>query len=259
MLHVNDLNVEIGDLTLAKNMNFSLRPGDINVLIGPNGTGKSTLLKTLFGDIKSQSGDIVFNQHHLDVSRLAEWRERIGYMPQDTCLDVSLTVVEVVLLGRLDALSWRVDDRMLAEAIQVLDDIGLAHLANRDVRTLSGGQCQMVLFAQAILRRPEFLMLDEPVSALDLHFQQVMLEHLARKTRETQWVSVMVLHDLNLASQYADNLLVVKEGQVVAMGSPEQVLTPELINDVYGVSADVSYDTKGVPFVRTQRASARFI
>lgn len=256
MLHVQDLNVKLGDLTLAENMNFSLNPGDINVLIGPNGTGKSTLLKTLFGDIKSQSGEITFNQHRLDHGSLADWRERIGYMPQDICLDVSLTVVEVVLLGRLDALSWRIEDHMLAEAIQVLDEIGLAHLANRDVRTLSGGQCQMVLFAQAVLRRPEFLMLDEPVSALDLHFQQVMLEHLVRKTRETQWTSVMVLHDLNLASQYADKLLVVKGGQIVAMGRPEHILTPELIGDVYGVSAEVSYDTQGVPFVRTQRASA---
>ncbi|SJL83350.1 ABC transporter ATP-binding protein [Vibrio palustris] len=256
MLQVHGLNVKLGDLTLADDMSFSLKPGDINVIIGPNGTGKSTLLKTLFGDITTQSGEIVFNQHRFDDTQLSVWRERIGYMPQDIRLDVSLSVVEVVLLGRLDALSWRIDDKMLTEAVQALDDIGLAHLANRDVRTLSGGQCQMVLFAQAILRRPEFLMLDEPVSALDLHFQQVMLEHLVRKTRETHWTSVMVLHDLNLASQYADNLLVLKDGQVVSSGRPDRVLTPELIKNVYGVTADVSYDGQGIPFVRTQRACA---
>jgi iron complex transport system ATP-binding protein len=183
-------------------------------------------------------------------------------MPQDIHLDLELSVLEVVLLGRLDSLSLRLDDAMITAALTALDDIGLLHLAERSVNTLSGGQCQMVLFAQALMRRPQILMLDEPVSALDLYYQQVLLEHLKRQTRDHHWVSVMVVHDLNLAAQYADNLLVLKQGRLVAQGTPAAVLTPELIAEVYQVDADVVLDQNGVPFVRThgirgeQRTSA---
>ncbi|MCA2018898.1 ABC transporter ATP-binding protein [Vibrio tritonius] len=253
MLTVQDLNLKIDQLTLADEMNFSLQPGQINVIIGPNGTGKSTLLKTLFGDLKPQRGTIQYQGNALDYKRLSQWRAQIGYMPQDIRLDVNLSVIEVVLLGRLDALSWRIDEAMLREAVNALEEIGLAHLADRDVRTLSGGQCQMVLFAQAILRQPPFLMLDEPVSALDLHFQHVLLDHLVDKTNQNGWTSLLVLHDLNLAAQYADNLLVLKAGKVVASGKPSEVLTPALIDEVYGVNAQVSYDQQGIPFVRTLR------
>lgn len=253
MLTVQDLNLKIDQLTLADEMNFSLKPGQINVIIGPNGTGKSTLLKTLFGDLKPQRGTIQYQGNTLDYKRLSQWRAQIGYMPQDIRLDVNLSVIEVVLLGRLDALSWRIDEAMLREAVNALEEIGLAHLADRDVRTLSGGQCQMVLFAQAILRQPPFLMLDEPVSALDLHFQHVLLDHLVDKTSQHGWTSLLVLHDLNLAAQYADNLLVLKAGKVVASGRPSEVLTPALIDEVYGVNAQVSYDQQGIPFVRTLR------
>ncbi|SHF34393.1 ABC transporter ATP-binding protein [Vibrio gazogenes] len=254
MLHVTDLNLNIDGLTLAEQMSFSLQPGKVSVIIGPNGTGKSTLLKTLFGDIRPQSGEIVFGDQILQHSKISAWRQQFGYMPQDIRLDVSLTVVEVVLLGQLDALSLRVDDEMLEDALTALKQIGLLHLANRDVRTLSGGQCQMILFAQALMRRPEILVLDEPVSALDLHFQHVLLDHLVERTESQRWVTLMVLHDLNLAAQYADHLLVLKQGKVVAQGCPQAVLTPELIRDVYGVNAEVTHDQQGIPFVRTLRS-----
>ncbi|MZI95003.1 ATP-binding cassette domain-containing protein [Vibrio sp. CAIM 722] len=253
MLTIDNLTVQLDQLLLADQMNLSLKQGEVNVIIGPNGTGKSTLLKTLFGDIKPKEGKISFDGEPLDYKQLTQWRERIGYMPQDIRLDANLTVIEVVLLGKLDKLSWRVDEEMLREAIEVLDQIGLAHLSDRDIRTLSGGQCQMVLFAQAILRSPQVLMLDEPVSALDLHFQQVMLGHLIEQTEQHRWTALMVLHDLNLAAQYADNLIVLKEGKVVAQGKPTDVLSAELIEQVYGVPAQVSYDLDGIPFVRTFR------
>lgn len=102
--------------------------------------------------------------------------------------------------------------------------LGLRHLAHRDVRTLSGGQCQMILFAQALMRNPSILMLDEPVSALDLHHQHVLLEHLVEQTRQHQYTTIMVLHDLNLAAQYADNLLVMKQGQLLAQGETARSL-----------------------------------
>ncbi len=256
MLEVNKLNVKLGDLVLAKDISFKLKEGQVNVILGPNGTGKSTLLKTLFGDIKILSGDICFGLDELSRQTLSSWRAKFGYMPQDIHLDVNLTVIEVVLLGRLDALSMRIEDSMLKEALDILTSIGLEHLASRDVRTLSGGQCQMILFAQALMRNPEILMLDEPVSALDLHYQHVLLNHLVTQTREQNYTTLMVLHDLNLAAQYADNLLILKDGKLIAFGSPQELLTSELIKNLYHVDADILTDESGVPFVRTRRPSA---
>ena len=253
MLEVRNLHLAFDDLVLANDISFSLNAGQTHVIIGPNGTGKSTLLKTLFGDLQPQQGDVYFDGEPLNRKQLSKWRQRFGYMPQDIRLDVGLSVLEVVLLGQLDALSLKLGNRLLEAALQALDQIGLLHLANRDVRTLSGGQCQMVLFAQALMRQPKILMLDEPVSALDLHFQQVLLDHLDKNTKQHGWVSIMILHDLNLAAQYADNLLVLKDGKLVAQGAPKDILTPELVHEVYGVTAEVMLDCAGVPFVRTQR------
>jgi iron complex transport system ATP-binding protein len=256
MLEVSQLNVRLGDLVLAKDISFKLKAGQVNVILGPNGTGKSTLLKTLFGDIKTVSGEIRYGQDALAKKSLSLWRTKFGYMPQDIHLDVNLTVLEVVLLGRIDALSMRIENRMLEEALGILTNIGLEHLANRDVRTLSGGQCQMILFAQALMRSPEILMLDEPVSALDLHYQHVLLNHLVTQTKKQNYTTLMVLHDLNLAAQYADNLLILKQGELRAFGSPKALLTSELIHELYHVEADVLTDDSGVPFVRTRRPSA---
>ncbi|WP_105901171.1 ABC transporter ATP-binding protein [Vibrio gangliei] len=257
MLSVQSLTTSIGPLTLANDLSFNLKPGEMTAILGPNGTGKSSLLKTLFGDIKPSHGSIRFNDIDMSELPLAKWRQLFGYMPQDIHLDVNLTVLEVVLLGRLDALSLSLSEEVLHQAIHILDSIGLADLANRDVRTLSGGQRQMILFAQALMRKPEIVMLDEPVSALDLHYQHVLLEHLSQETAKHQYTTLMVLHDLNLAAQYADNLLVLKQGELVKVGHPLQVLTSSLIKDIYDVDANVMIDDTGRPFVRTLRAQAQ--
>ena len=253
MLTVNNLNVTLDNLVLANDMSFALEQGKVNVIIGPNGTGKSTLLKTLFGDIQAKSGAISFNNETLNRKQLSQWRKQFGYMPQDISLDVELSVLEVVLLGQLNALSFRLDDSVIEEALSALDKIGLLHLADRQVNKLSGGQCQMILFAQALMRKPKILMLDEPVSALDLHFQHVLLDHLDMQTKEQGWITIMVLHDLNLAAQYADNLLVLKNGKLVANGHPNDILTQSLVKNVYNVNADITKDSAGIPFVRTIR------
>lgn len=157
------------------------------------------------------------------------------------------------MLGRLDRLGMRVDDDTVLAALQALEAVGLLHIAERPIHALSGGQRQMALFAQVLLRSPEVMMLDEPVSALDMRYQVVLMDHLHQQTRAKNWITVTILHDLNLAAQYADRLVVLADGKLQAFGPPAEVITAELIQRLYGVPVDVQIDRFGHPHVRTIR------
>lgn len=253
MLELNKLTLAIGKQTLVDGLNLQLQPGQLHVIIGPNGTGKTSLLRALFGELAPEAGDIRFNGEPLSRLHLARWRKRFGYMPQNIQLELDLSVLEVVVLGRLDSLSMRLADEDILAALQALQALGIAHLADRPLYSLSGGQRQMVLFAQVLLRDPQIMMLDEPVSALDLQHQMQLMEHLHHQTRAKQWVSLVVLHDLNLAAQFADQLIVLAGGKLQAFGPPAQVLDAALISRLYQVPVDIHHDRDGQPYIRTLR------
>ena len=253
MLELNKLTLAIGKQTLVDGLNLQLQPGQLHVIIGPNGTGKTSLLRALFGELAPEAGDIRFDGEPLSMLHLARWRKRFGYMPQNIQLELDLSVLEVVVLGRLDSLSMRLADEDILAALQALQALGIAHLADRALYSLSGGQRQMVLFAQVLLRDPQIMMLDEPVSALDLQHQMQLMEHLHHQTRAKQWVSLVVLHDLNLAAQFADQLIVLAGGKLQAFGPPAQVLDAALISRLYQVPVDIHHDRDGQPYIRTLR------
>lgn len=254
MLQLENLTVKRGALTVADRINLTLEAGKTYTVLGPNGAGKSSLLKTVFGEVP-YGGRIAYGSEVLDKVRLQNWRKRIGYMPQDTNVEASLTALEVVLLGRMDALHMHIGDDMLAEAAGVMAQLGIAHLAHRDVMRLSGGQRQLVMFAQVLLKKPEILMLDEPVSALDMHHQINLLEHVCRHTRENGLITLMVLHDLSLAAQFSDGLILLGEGKVQGQGSPAEVLQVETLSRLYRVNVELLYDSKGSPVIRPMRAA----
>ena len=254
MLQLTDLTIKRGDLTVADNINVTFEQGKVYTILGPNGTGKSSMLKTIFGELPHQ-GKITYNQMQLEHSKLAKWRKPIGYMPQDSRVDASLTALEVVVLGRMDSLTMRVSDELLTEAATIMTQLGIGHLAQRDVLNLSGGQRQMVMFAQVLLREPEILILDEPVSALDMHHQLNLLEEVCRYTKEKNLITIMVLHDLSLAAQFSDEILLLGEGKVQGKGDAHQVLLPETINRLYRVNVELLYCSEGLPVVRPQRKS----
>ena len=253
MLELNKLTLAIGKQTLVDGLNLQLQPGQLHVIIGPNGTGKTSLLRALFGELAPEAGDIRFDGEPLSRLHLARWRKRFGYMPQNIQLELDLSVLEVVVLGRLDSLSMRLADEDILAALQALQALGIAHLADRAMYSLSGGQRQMVLFAQVLLRDPQIMMLDEPVSALDLQHQMQLMEHLHHQTRAKQWVSLVVLHDLNLAAQFADQLIVLAGGKLQAFGPPARVLDAALISRLYQVPVDIHHDRDGQPYIRTLR------
>lgn len=254
MVRLDAIEVRRGAAPILKNLTLDLAPGRIHVVIGPNGTGKTTLIRALFGDLPIAAGSIRLGDETLlpggRGGRGRAWRDRFAYMPQDTHLDIAMTVLEVVVVGRLGRLGLRIDDETLRLATERLAEAGVLHLADRDIGTLSGGQRQMALFAQVLMREPRVMLLDEPVSALDLHHQIHLLDLVRRETRARDLATVVVLHDLNLACQYADRLIVLGPGGAMVEGHPRDIVTADLIRATYGAEVEVLRDSRGNPVVQ---------
>ncbi|MFK5734876.1 ABC transporter ATP-binding protein [Pseudomonas urmiensis] len=234
-LLINDLSVAYGARTIIHNVSLPALPaGSLVALVGPNGAGKSTLLRAIAG-LERMQGEISLAGE--DVSRLgfAERSRRLAYMPQQLPPGLALGVLESIVA----ALRVSGVDNLLALAYEALVRLGIEHLAEQPLNSLSGGQRQLVALAQLLARNPQVLLLDEPTSALDLHYQLRVMDTVRERVVAHRLLAVAVLHDINLAASYADWLVVLHQGRVVACGTPEQVLEPGMLAEVYGVQARV--------------------
>ena len=245
-LEVKDLCFGYTSTPILKNINLNASPGEITAILGPNGAGKSTLLKCIAGLLKPKSGTILIDGRDVREFKREEIVKIVSYIPQDHSIRAVLTVFEVVLLGRIHSLSWKVSDRDLEITLKTLKDLGIEKFASRYIDELSGGQRQMVFIAQALVREPKVLLLDEPVSNLDIKHQLEILDLIRKITNENNITTLIILHDLNLAARYADKIVVLRRGEIYANGKPEHVLTEKMIKDVYGVYAKVDNDD-GIP------------
>lgn len=199
--------------------------------IGPNAAGKSTLFRRIAGILKGPG-----------AVRLAGSRRAAGsicYMPQDSSANAVLTVYESILLARKQGSSWSVDNHDLALIDDVMDALGITGIAFRDLGALSGGQRQLVAIAQTLAREPEVLLMDEPTSALDLHRQIEVLAFMRRIARERECVVFIALHDLNQALRFCDKALVLDKGRMIRCGASKDVITADMVRQVYRVEARV--------------------
>lgn len=235
-----------GGRWLVRDVDLAVQRGRVTVLAGPNGAGKSTALKLLTGDLRPTSGTVSLNGRPLDAWSAREQAVQRAVLTQDPRLDFPFAVEEVVTLGRgvHRGRSRRADDeRAIARAMALA---GVAPLAGRIHTTLSGGERQRVQLARVVAQIADppasgldrYLLLDEPTSSLDIAHQGSVMA--AARALAAEGVGVLaVLHDLNLAAAFADDLVVMREGRIVASGAPEVVLTAETIGDVYGVPVRV--------------------
>ncbi|MGD7070088.1 ABC transporter ATP-binding protein [Acetobacter sp. AAB5] len=245
-LIAQNLTVHYGRNTVLDDLTTPSFPhGRICALLGPNGSGKSTLLRAMSGLLPAQ-GTITLDGLQLTCMRLPERSQHCLYLPQALPAPVNITALEAMLAAKRvmpNKQAQRFADAPNEEDIKVslslLEQFSIAHLALRKLNELSGGQRQLIGLAQALGRQPQALLLDEPLSALDLHYQYAVTKLLTQITRANNLVTVMVLHDLNIALNLCDLVCVLHEGRIIASGPPAEVLTPALLRTVYRVEARI--------------------
>ncbi|KXV62519.1 ABC transporter ATP-binding protein [Acetobacter orleanensis] len=255
-LNATHVTVRYGRRTVLQDVTAGpFTPGTVCALLGPNGSGKSTLMRAMAGLVPS-SACVTLNGAELSRMSLQDRTARCLYLPQALPAAVHLPVLEALIAarhtahaGRLAPASGTPQEETIQAALDSLTLFGIPHLAMQAMDELSGGQRQLVGLAQALSRKPQGLLLDEPLSALDLHHQFAVMDILRRETTAHQLVTVLVLHDLNIALNRADTVAVLHAGQIIASGPPASVLTPDLLREVYRVQARVEESADGRKFV----------
>ncbi len=241
-LTLEGLGARYGKRIVLSGVNTGLLSGGgMTAVIGPNAAGKSTLFKRIAG-LTSGPGLV-----HL--SGTAEGKDTICYMPQDTGANAVLTVYESVLLASKQGSGWKVHDSELHEIDHILAALRIDDLAFRSLGELSGGQRQLVSIAQALVRKPEILLMDEPTSALDLFRQVEVLGFMKNLSASSNMAVMIALHDLNHALRYCDNTIVIANGTMIASGLTSDVITQDLLRDVYRVDARIENCSQGRPVI----------
>ncbi|MFJ6852741.1 ABC transporter ATP-binding protein [Streptomyces sp. NPDC091271] len=256
-LAARSITVGYGGRTVIDGLDVTVPPGLITTIIGPNGCGKSTLLRTLTRLLKPTAGAVVLDGEDIVKLRTRDVARKLGLLPQAPVAPEGLTVADLVARGRHPHQSWlrqwSSDDASVVE--RALAMTGVSELADRAVDSLSGGQRQRVWISMTLAQGTDLLLLDEPTTYLDLAHAIDVLD-LVDDLHESGRTVVMVLHDLNLATRYSDNLVVMREGAILAQGHPRDVITADLLREAFGLRAKVIDDPVGdrpliVPIGRT--------
>ncbi|MBM7624409.1 heme ABC transporter ATP-binding protein [Sporohalobacter salinus] len=235
-LEVDELSYKYDNLKVLQEVSFSVSRGEFIGLIGPNGSGKSTLLKNINSILYPDAGKVYLDNFNLQDLGKKEIAKKLAVVPQNNNVNFDFTVEEIVLMGRapyigrFESESTK-DYKIVREAMELTNTL---KLAERPISQLSGGERQRVILARSLAQQPEVLLLDEPTSNLDINYQLEIMNLLKKFNCEHDLTVIVVLHDLNLASEYCDKLLLLEDGEIYDHGSPEEIITAENIEEVYG-------------------------
>jgi len=241
MLNIENLSVSYGSRPVLQNISLQVNSGEMVALIGPNGAGKSTLIRSISGVVPASSGKVWADGQELSSLSPMQRARLLAVVPQAAALPPAFSVWETVRMGRTPYLNFlgqtsEADDEKVRYALQRVDALALSE---RRIGELSGGEQQRVLLGRALAQSTPILLLDEPTAHLDLQYQVHLLELVQRLARHDNLAVLLAVHDLNLAARYADQVVLLVDGKIKAAGTPQDVLTPELISAAYHLPVQV--------------------
>jgi iron complex transport system ATP-binding protein len=246
MFDLKEVNHKLCQQSIIRDINLSSKTGELIAIIGPNGAGKSTLIKCLAGTITPSGGTVYYHGKDINSYSTVDLAKMRAYLSQHVSMAFDFNVSDVVLMGRYPYSRDRITPQDKEIVHEVMERTGVLHLENRFVHTLSGGELQRVHFARALAQvhhrgynSRKLLLLDEPVNNLDPRYQHDILVMSREEAVQNSTVVVTVLHDLNLAARYADRVVLMKQGTIIAQGEPEKVMMPEYLEPLYDLPVTV--------------------
>lgn len=247
VISVKNLSVAYEDNTIIEDMNLSIPKGKVSIIIGANGCGKSTLLKAIARINKPKNGDIFINNKNIKEIKEKNIAKEIAFLPQGPVCPSGLTVRELVAYGRFphQKIIGGLNNHDKEVIDWVIEETGLGEFANREVESLSGGQRQRAWIAMILAQETDIIMLDEPTTYLDMSYQLEVLEVLQKLNKEKNITVVIVLHELNNACRFADNIIGLKNGKIICEGKPIDVINRETLKKIYGIDARLKLSENG--------------
>lgn len=246
-MKMNGQNLSFGynQKNILDKLDIEIKEGELTSITGPNGVGKSTLIKCMSNIHKLKSGVIYLGSDILDKKDSKELAKILGYVPQKEESNFSITVYEMILLGRRPYINWKVKDNDKKVVDQLIKRMKIEDLAERDINTLSGGERQKVAIARALAQEPEILLLDEPTASLDLNHQIEVMKTLQELAHREDRSVVVVLHDLNLASRFSDKVFLMSKNGLYKIGTPKEVFTVKNIKEIYNIKVEILESSQG--------------
>jgi iron complex transport system ATP-binding protein len=246
-ISVKNLLVSYEDNVIIENMNLTIPKGKVSIIIGANGCGKSTLLKTISRIVKPKKGEIFINGKDIRKQKEKNIAKEVAFLPQGPICPSGLTVKELVAYGRFP--HQKIIGGLNSHDKEIIDwaiaETGLNEFADREVESLSGGQRQRAWIAMTLAQETDIIMLDEPTTYLDMSYQLEVLEVLKKLNKERNITVAIVLHELNNACRFADNIIGLKEGKIVCEGKPIDVITAKNLKEIYGIEANLQVSDNG--------------
>lgn len=240
-IKIDNLSFSFGDKPILKDINFKIKKGDFCSIIGPNGSGKTTLLKNICRNLDVNKNRIFVNEKDLISYSNKSLAKNLSLVPQNTNIDFDFSAFDIVLMGRSPYLrrfqSESEEDLSIVE--KAMNETNTWHLKDKNISQLSGGERQRVIAARSIAQGTDILLLDEPIAHLDIHHQIELLDTVKKLNKSKNITVIAVLHDLNLAAQYSNKLILLNSGKVVEVGNPEEVLTFENIKNIYDMNFQI--------------------
>lgn len=222
MIDIKNLTINY-DKKIIDDVSFNIEPGKLHVLMGRNGAGKSSILNAISG-LVNYDGEIKTDG-------------KISYLNQSINTNVNFTVFETIILGKVKSLNFKVSKEDIKDTYEIMDLLELREFENKKLNKMSGGEVQKVLIAQALISKPDILLLDEPVSALDLHNQYEILAIIKKLTHDLNLTTLITLHQMELIEKYADNIILINDKKIYAIGNKYKIFTKKMFDDVYNIDA----------------------